>query len=128
MGTQAAAEMPAIPPPVAEPAGAGRCIPLHACALEPQLLKPRPVKGKDAGGCCFLVPAASPDLRAAAPPCLCAAAEPAAAPGGSWFGGWFSGGKKEEAKPAAPVQDLSEDRFAPPPMPNFGAAPEPQFR
>lgn len=62
--------------------------------------------------------------------CLCdAVAEPAAAPGGSWFGGWFSGGKKEEeAKPAAAPHDLSEDRFAPPPMPNFGATPEPQFR
>lgn len=63
------------------------------------------------------------------PASLRAAAEPAAAPSGSWFGGWFSGGKKEEeAKPAAPSVDLSEDRFAPPPMPNFGGAPEPQFR
>ena len=64
-------------------------------------------------------------------PC-CPAVEPAAASGGGgggWFGGWFSGGgsKEEEKKPAAPT-DLSEDRFAPPPMPHFGSAPEPQFR
>lgn len=71
-------------------------------------------------GCCVCLPApCSRGLTAA----------PAAAPSsGGWLGGWFSGGKKEEeAKPAAPT-DLSEDRFAPPPMPTFGGSPEPQFR
>jgi mitochondrial import inner membrane translocase subunit TIM17 len=46
-------------------------------------------------------------------------------------GGWFSwfGGDTNKSADAAPMkdQDLSEDRYAPPPMPNFGgtsAAPE----
>jgi hypothetical protein len=58
-----------------------------------------------------------------------AAAEPAAAgsSGGGWLGGWFGGKKEEPAKPAPPT-DLTEDRFAPPSMPQFGSSPEPQFR
>ncbi|KAL4431124.1 hypothetical protein ABPG75_006380 [Micractinium tetrahymenae] len=85
---------------------------------------PSPSSGKPMG----MQPAA--EMPAIPPPVAePAAAEPAAAPGGGWFGGWFSGGKKEEeAKPAVATHDLSEDRFAPPPMPNFGGAPEPQFR
>ena len=55
-----------------------------------------------------------------------ASAEPSSGGGGGWSS-WF-GGKKDE--PAAPKksQDLTEDRFAPPPMPDFGATNEPQFR
>ena len=58
-------------------------------------------------------------------------AVPAEAPPPSGGGGWFSwmGGKKEE-KPAERPQELGGDeRFAPPPMPDFGQpSPEPQFR
>lgn len=44
--------------------------------------------------------------------------------GSSWLGSWF-GSKKEEEAPAS-TTSLSEDAFAPPPMPDFGA--EPQYR
>eukprot|EP00887_Chlorella_sp_A99_P005814 scaffold1.g5814.t1 len=57
-----------------------------------------------------------------------AGAAPAGGSGGGWLGGWFGGGKQKGGEAAAPApakeQDLSEDRFAPPPMPNF----ETQFR
>jgi import inner membrane translocase subunit TIM17 len=48
--------------------------------------------------------------------------------GGGGWSSWFGGKKAEE--PAAPTtsHDLSEDRFAPPPMPDFGTTSEPQFR
>mgnify|MGYP001811285522 CR=1 FL=1 len=83
---------------------------------------PNPSSGKSMG-------AQPEELPAIPPPIAEPAAEPAAAGGGGWFGGWFSGGKKEEEQAPAPPTDLSEDRCAPPPMPNFGGgAPEPQFR
>lgn len=49
--------------------------------------------------------------------------------GRGWVSSWFGGGKKqEEPATGSKSHDLTEDRFAPPPMPDFGAAPEPQFR
>ncbi len=86
---------------------------------------PSPSSGKPMG-----VQAPAGEMPAIPPPLEAApAAEQPASGGGGWFGSWFSGGKKEEeaATPAAPT-DLSHDPFAPPPMPHFGAAPEPQFR
>ncbi|EFN59485.1 hypothetical protein CHLNCDRAFT_138099 [Chlorella variabilis] len=86
---------------------------------------PSPSSGKSMG-------AQSEEMPAIPPPMPAPGAEPAAAAsggGGGWLGSWFSGGKKEEDKAPAPAGDLSEDRFAPPPMPNFGgSSPEPQFR
>jgi import inner membrane translocase subunit TIM17 len=54
------------------------------------------------------------------------AAEPSSGGGGGWSS-WFGGKKAQEPAPAR-SQDLTEDRFAPPPMPDFGATNEPQFR
>lgn len=55
--------------------------------------------------------------------------EPEAAPAQpGWFAGWFGGGKKEEEQQQRRPQDLTEDKFAPPPMPDFGGGVEPQFR
>ena len=86
---------------------------------------PSPAAGKPALGA-EAGPSASlatpiPEPAAPGPP------EASAAPGGGWFGGWFGGGKKAEAPAAAGPKDLSEERFAPPPMPEFGQG-EPQFR
>jgi mitochondrial import inner membrane translocase subunit TIM17 len=53
------------------------------------------------------------------------AAEPSS--GGGGWSSWF-GGKKAEEKASTKPQNLNEDRFAPPPMPDFGATNEPQFR
>lgn len=45
-----------------------------------------------------------------------------------WFS-WFGGGSKPEKEQPKPVEgDLSEDKFAPPPMPDFGAAQSTGFR
>jgi import inner membrane translocase subunit TIM17 len=87
---------------------------------------PQPSSGKPMGAQSSEMPAIPPPLAEPA------AAEAAPAPAkGGWFGGWFSGGSKEEEKAPATSTDgvLSEDRFAPPPMPQFGgSSPEPQFR
>lgn len=66
----------------------------------------------------------SEELAPIAPPMD--VSEPAAAEGSGWLGGWFGGAKKEEPAPARPSETLSEDPFAPPAMPDFGA--QPQFR
>ena len=87
---------------------------------------PSPSSGKPMGA----QPAPAGEMPAIPPPLEAAPAaeQPASGGGGGWFGGWFSGGKKEEeAQPVVP-KDLSQDPFAPPPMPHFGSAPEPQFR
>lgn len=63
----------------------------------------------------------------AIPPPQEAEAAGAGSSGGGWLGGWF-GGKKEEAAKPPPPTDLTEERFAPPSMPQFGSSPEPQFR
>lgn len=78
------------------------------------------------------------DLSEAIPPPGAAAAVDSSSSsgggGGNSSGGWFSwlggggggGGEKKEEQPA--VRDLSgDDRFAPPPMPDFGGS-GPQFR
>lgn len=55
------------------------------------------------------------------------APEATASGGGGWMSSWFGGGKGSEKKTPEPAHDLSEDRFAPPPMPDFASS-EPQFR
>lgn len=54
-----------------------------------------------------------------------ATTEGASQSSGGWFS-WLGGGQNSEKKEPEQTQDLTEDRFAPPPMPNFGQ--EPQFR
>lgn len=75
-------------------------------------------------------PIPAPEIQAETlapiPEPLAATEAPAASNGRGWMPSWFGGGKSEEKK-TEKSQDLSEDRFAPPPMPDFGAA-EPQFR
>lgn len=51
-----------------------------------------------------------------------AMASSASSSGGGWLGSWF-GGQREEEKPLQ-ATDLTEDRFAPPPMPDFSSSPE----
>lgn len=85
---------------------------------------PNPSSGKPMGANSVEMPAIPPPIGEAAPQAAAASGS-----GSGWFGGgWFGGGKKEEEKAPAPT-DLSEDRFAPPAMPNFGGgSTEPQFR
>ena len=53
----------------------------------------------------------------------------ASSSGGGWMSSWFGGKKKSEDEPSiAKSHDLTEDRFAPPPMPDFSHSAEPQFR
>lgn len=84
---------------------------------------PSPSSGKPMG--------TQPEMPAIPPPAMAEAApaEAASSGGGGWFGGWLSGGKKEEEAPRSSApKDLSQDPFAPPPMPHFGGGAEPQFR
>lgn len=79
------------------------------------------------------VPPPSEQPLASLPPPAPEAAAPEAPAQRGWLSSWFgSGGSKGgggEGSAARPAEtDLSEDRFAPPPMPDFGAASEPQFR
>ena len=73
-------------------------------------------------------------LASIPPPAPEAAAAPEAAPAQrGWLSGWFGGGGKGGGggeAPAKPLKetDLTEDRFAPPAMPDFGGSAEPQFR
>ncbi|GAB4822801.1 hypothetical protein N2152v2_009847 [Parachlorella kessleri] len=92
-------------------------------APTPMMDMPGPASGK---------PMAAPEplpAGGAVPPPLPEATEAAPAQPG-WFSGWFGGGsssstKEEDSRP----HDLTDDKFAPPPMPDFGAAAtEPQFR
>jgi import inner membrane translocase subunit TIM17 len=55
-------------------------------------------------------------------------AGPSSGGGGGGWSSWFGGKKAEEQPAKGRSQDLTEDRFAPPPMPDFGATNEPQFR
>jgi import inner membrane translocase subunit TIM17 len=45
----------------------------------------------------------------------------------SWFSSWFGGGK-DTSPSETESRDLSEDRFSPPPMPDFSNSAEPQYR
>lgn len=83
---------------------------------------PSPSSGKPMG----TQPAA--EMPAIPPPVAEPLAAEGAAASGGWFGGWLGGGKKEEEPKSKAPTDLSEDRFTPPPMPQFGGSPEPQFR
>lgn len=68
---------------------------------------------------------------ASLPPPAPEAAAPEAPAQRGWMSGWFGGSKGTGGEPAPrPLKetDLSEDRFAPPPMPDFAASAEPQFR
>lgn len=88
---------------------------------------PAPVPMVDMPGPSTSAPVAEGPV--AIPPPVMEAVPAAEAPSTSGGGGWFSwmGGKKEE-KPVERPQELGGDeRFAPPPMPDFGQ-PEPQFR
>jgi hypothetical protein len=68
--------------------------------------------------------AAPLDASAPIPPPMMEAPPAEAAPAGGWFS-WMGGAKKEDKG----AGDLGgEDRFAPPPMPEFGGAAEPSFR
>ena len=72
---------------------------------------------------------AAPEINATAsmsaiPEPIVVEAAPASSSSGGWSS-WFGGGKKEEADKGKP-QDLTEERFAPPPMPDFSSQ-EPQF-
>lgn len=62
------------------------------------------------------------DLAAAIP-----GPEPESEATSSWLPNWF-GGKKADETTAKKSQELGDDRFAPPPMPDFGQGAEPQFR
>lgn len=77
--------------------------------------RPAPVPEIDVAGLAAAIPEPTPE---AAP----------AASGGGWMSSWF-GSKKADEEPTVPKShDLTEDRFAPPPMPDFSHSAEPQFR
>ncbi len=80
---------------------------------------PAPASGNEAAGLATPIPEPAPE-----------AGSSGSSSGGGGWSSWFGGGKKEEAAagPSGKSQDLTEDRFAPPPMPDFGAEPQPSFR
>jgi len=69
----------------------------------------------------------APEIQGGLAPIPEPAAPETQASSGGWMSGWFGGGKGTEAKVSEPSHDLSDDRYAPPPMPDFAAS-EPQFR
>lgn len=88
---------------------------------------PAPVPMVDMPGPAPGKPVVEPEPAAIPPPAGISTSEEAeSSSGGGWFS-WMGGSKGKETTTAAGqgTGDLTEDKFAPPPMPDFGS--EPQF-
>lgn len=67
------------------------------------------------------------ELSALPEPSVSGSEQPSEGESRGWFS-WLPGSKEASSPQKMPEADLSEDKFAPPPMPDFGAAQSADFR